>query len=173
MKKYGKIEKSCAYARNLAYVDVAFRNKRHLFGKWNLSKEMRRGQGKRWNVANETEENIKLSHRSLSQTNTETEELRTRDLFPKGIQDKDFQTEKIVSLILQESGMIITAIIQQVWSHFCYFSLFMWRALAGPNCQSYLFLQSSSVVFPPIRHILPPLWLIYAPSKAQKAEENY
>lgn len=77
-----------------------------------------------------------------------------------------------MSLALQESGMMVTIIIQQVWLHFRYFSLFMWRALAGPKCQNYLFSRSSSVVIPPVRQILPPLWLIYEAPKAQKAAEN-
>lgn len=127
--------------------------------------------GEKVNFANETEENLKLSHRSFTQTTTGTEELRTRDLFLRRSQDKDFQTEKIASLTLQDSGMM--GIIQQVLLHFCYFSLFMRRALAGPKHQSYLFSRSSSsVVIPPVRQILPPLWLIYAAPKAQKAAEN-
>jgi len=33
--------------KSLEYVEDAFKYKRHLFGKLNLSKKMRRGQGKR------------------------------------------------------------------------------------------------------------------------------
>lgn len=63
-------------------------------------KKIRRGQGKMWNIANEIEENLKLSHTNLSQTNTEKEELRTKDLFPKRSQGKDVHREKGVCGII-------------------------------------------------------------------------
>lgn len=63
-------------------------------------KKMRRGQGKLQNIANEIKENLKLSHRNLSQTNTEKEELRTKDLFPKRSQGKDGRRAKSVCGII-------------------------------------------------------------------------
>jgi len=49
----------------------------------------------------------------------------------------------------------------------------MWKALADPKCGSHLFPRPSSVIAPPVRQALPPLWLIYAAPKAQKAAETH
>lgn len=89
-------------------------------------------------------ENLKLSHRNLSQTNTEREELRTKDLFPKRRQGKDCQTEK-----KSVHGIINTAGVRNDGNQYhparLDTFLFAFHFLCGKLCQT----PSVEVVFSP------------------------
>lgn len=165
MEKYGKRKKSCV-------CECCFQKQETSVWEMKSVQRNKEGAGKKvkhcqWN-------------RRTSQTfpqKSQSNQHRNREVKNKGFISKREARQRFPE---RKNSVINTSGVrndgnhyhQAVWLHFCHFSLYMWRALAGPKCQSYLFLRSSSVVFLPVRQILPHLWLLYAASKAQKAEEN-